>query len=115
MKCLHSNVGSNPALDMDVCVVCVYSVCVVPCVGRGLAKGLIPVQGVLPTVYRIKKVKKSGQGPTKVCRAIIIIIIIVFSFLDMNVISNIKKNGGTLCSNAECSLLARRPLHAVVT
>jgi hypothetical protein len=41
---------------------------------RGLAPGWSPVQGVLTTVYRIRKLK-SGQGPTKGCRAIIIIII----------------------------------------
>jgi hypothetical protein len=55
---------------MDVCVVCVYSVCVL-CVGRGLATGWTPIQGILPTDW------KSGQGPAKGCRAIIIIIIII--------------------------------------
>jgi hypothetical protein len=47
-------VGSNPTQDMDVCVhlFCVY---VVLCVGSGLATGWSPVQGVLPTVYKIKK------------------------------------------------------------
>jgi hypothetical protein len=51
--------------------VCVYSVCAVLCVGIGLATGWSPVQRVLPTVYRIKKLKKkSGQVPTKGCRAI---------------------------------------------
>jgi hypothetical protein len=42
------------------CLHCVhlFCVCVVLCVGRGLATGLSPVQGVLPTVYRIKKLKK---------------------------------------------------------
>jgi hypothetical protein len=59
--------------------VCVYSVCVVLCVGRGFAEGCSLVQGVLPTVYRIKKLK-SGQGPTKGSRAIIIIIIIIITF-----------------------------------
>jgi hypothetical protein len=49
--------GSNPTQGMDACV-CVYSVCVVLCVGRGLATGSSPVQGVLPTVYRIKILKK---------------------------------------------------------
>jgi hypothetical protein len=34
---------------------CVY---VVLCVRSGLAKGWSPIQGVLPTVYRIKKLKK---------------------------------------------------------
>jgi hypothetical protein len=50
-------IGSNPIQDMDVCILCIYSV-IVLCVGRGLAKGLSPVQGVLPTVYRISKLKK---------------------------------------------------------
>jgi hypothetical protein len=49
-----------------VLLFCVY---VVLCVGRGLATGWSPVQGVLPTVYRIKKLK-NGQCPTKGCRAI---------------------------------------------
>jgi hypothetical protein len=43
-------------------------VCVVLCVGSGLETGWSSVQGVLPTVYRIKKLK-SGQGP-KGCRGI---------------------------------------------
>jgi hypothetical protein len=50
--------------------VCTYSVSVVLlCICRGLATGSSPVQGVLPTVYRIKKLK-SGQGPTKGSRVI---------------------------------------------
>jgi hypothetical protein len=62
---------------------CLYYVllfcdCVVLCVGRGLATDWSPVQGVLPTVYRIKKLNKCGQGPTKGCRPIIIIIIITY-------------------------------------
>jgi hypothetical protein len=61
-------VGSNPTQGMDVCIEYIYSVCVVLCVGRGLAKGWSPVQGFLPTVYRIKKLK-SGHGPTKGCTA----------------------------------------------
>jgi hypothetical protein len=41
------------------------------CVGRGLAMSWSPAQGVLPTAYRIKKLKKkSVRGPTKGCRAI---------------------------------------------
>jgi hypothetical protein len=41
--------------------VCVYSVFVLSCVGSGLATGWSPVQGVLPTVYRIKKlIKRPG-------------------------------------------------------
>jgi hypothetical protein len=49
-------VGSNPTQGMDVCV-CVYSVCVLLSVGSGLATGWSLVQGVLPTVLRIKKLK----------------------------------------------------------
>jgi hypothetical protein len=49
--------------------VCVYSVCVVLYIGRGPVTGWSPVQGVQPTVYRVKKLK-SCQGPTKDCRAI---------------------------------------------
>jgi hypothetical protein len=49
--------GSNPARGLDVCV-CIYSVSVVLCVGSGLARGWSPVQGVLPHVYKIKKLKK---------------------------------------------------------
>jgi hypothetical protein len=50
-------VGSNPTEDMYVCV-SLFRVCVVLCVGSGLATGLSPVQGLLPTGYRIKKLKK---------------------------------------------------------
>jgi hypothetical protein len=56
-------VGLNPTRDMDVCVR-LFSVYVVLCIGRGLATGSSPVQGVIPTLYRIKKLK-SGQGLTK--------------------------------------------------
>jgi hypothetical protein len=63
-------VGSNPAQGMDVCVR-LFCVCFVLCVGSCLLTGWSPVQGALPTVYRIKN-WKSGQGPTKSCRTIII-------------------------------------------
>jgi hypothetical protein len=60
-------VGSNPTWGMDVCMrlFCVYAVL---SVGSGLAKGWSPVQGVLSTVYRFKKLKsvKIQKG----CRAI---------------------------------------------
>jgi hypothetical protein len=62
----HSNtgiVGSNPTRGMDV--VCAF----ILCIGRGLPAGWFHIQGVLPTVYRIMKLK-SGQGPTKGCKAI---------------------------------------------
>jgi hypothetical protein len=51
-------VGSNPTQGVDVCIVRLFCVCVVLCVGRGLATGWSTVQGVLPTVYRIKILKK---------------------------------------------------------
>jgi hypothetical protein len=60
---IHSNtgnVGSNPTRSMDVCALLFY-VCVL-CLGSGLATGWSPVQGVLPTVYRLRN-WKSGQGP----------------------------------------------------
>jgi hypothetical protein len=51
--------GSNLTRGMDVCVfVFLFYVCVVLHVGRGLVVGWSPVQGVLPTVCRIKKLKK---------------------------------------------------------
>jgi hypothetical protein len=40
------------------------------CVGSGLASGWSPVQGVLPTVYRIKKLKQQLRSNKKDCRAI---------------------------------------------
>jgi hypothetical protein len=59
-------VGSNRTQGMDVCVR-LFCVCVVLCVGSGLATGWSPVQ-VLPTVYGLRN-WKSGQGPTKGCSA----------------------------------------------
>jgi hypothetical protein len=54
-------VVSNPTRGMDVSVrlFCVY---VVLCVGSGLATGWSPVQGVLPTVYRIRNLKKRSMS-----------------------------------------------------
>jgi hypothetical protein len=44
---------------------CVYSVSVLSRVGRGLATGWSPVQGVLPTVYkRLGKLIRGGKGRT---------------------------------------------------
>jgi hypothetical protein len=60
-------VGSNPTRGMDVCVR-LFCVCVVLCVGSGLATGWSPVQGVLQTVYRTKRVKKRPRS--KGCRTI---------------------------------------------
>jgi hypothetical protein len=64
----HWAVGFNPTLGMDVCV---YYVFVLYCVGSGLATGLSPVQGVLPTVYirlRILEVILNGNGPEGLIR-----------------------------------------------
>jgi hypothetical protein len=55
-------VGSNPTQGMDVCVR-LFCVCVVLCVGNGLATGWSLVQGVLRNWRR-------GQGPRKGCRVI---------------------------------------------
>jgi hypothetical protein len=41
--------------------VTVYSVCADLCVGSGLAKYQSPIKGILPTVYRIKKLKKGPR------------------------------------------------------
>jgi hypothetical protein len=54
-------VGSNPTQGMDICMR-LFCVCVALCVGSGLASGWSPVQGVLPTVYRIKKLKKRPRS-----------------------------------------------------
>jgi hypothetical protein len=52
--------GSNPTQGMDICV-CLFCVCVVLHVGSGLAMDWSHVQGVLPTVCRIKKLKKAAK------------------------------------------------------
>jgi hypothetical protein len=62
----HSNtgiVGSNSTQGTDVCLR-LFCVCVVLCVGSGLATGWSHIQGVLPTVYGIRN-WKSCQSPTK--------------------------------------------------
>jgi hypothetical protein len=46
---------------VDVCVR-LFCVCVVLCVGSGLATGSSPVQGGLPILYRIKKLKKRPKS-----------------------------------------------------
>jgi hypothetical protein len=50
----------NPTRGMDVCVH-LFSAYVVLCVGRGLATAWSPVQGVLPTVYRMTKPKMRSE------------------------------------------------------
>jgi hypothetical protein len=60
------------------CLYCVHLFCLCCSVCIGLGTGWSPFQGVLPTVYRIKKLK-SGQRPTKGCTAIIIIVYLFIS------------------------------------
>jgi hypothetical protein len=55
--------GSWVGIPLEACL-CAF----ILCVGRGLATGWSPVQGVLPTVYRLRNWKR-GQGP-KGCTAI---------------------------------------------
>jgi hypothetical protein len=57
-------VDSNSTQGMDVCVH-LFRVYVVLCVGSGLAAGWSPVQGVLPTVYSVKKLKKKRPRSTR--------------------------------------------------
>jgi hypothetical protein len=53
--------GSNPTQSMDV-YVRLFCVCAVPCAGSGLAMDWSPVQGVIPIVYRIKKLKQRPKS-----------------------------------------------------
>jgi hypothetical protein len=53
-------VGSNSTQGMDVWCMCLFCVCVVLCLGKGLATSWSLVQGVLPTVDKIKKLKWNG-------------------------------------------------------
>jgi hypothetical protein len=73
MNCLrsleHWDRGFEPTGGMDISLR-LFCVCVVLCVGSGLAMGLSPVQIDLPTVYTELRNWKSGHGPTKGCRAI---------------------------------------------
>jgi hypothetical protein len=60
--------GSNQTGGMDVCVR-LFCFCVVLCVGSGLGTGWSPVQGVLLTVYRIRKTEKDAKAQQNGCRA----------------------------------------------
>jgi hypothetical protein len=57
--------GSNSTLGIDVCVR-LFCVCVVLCVGRDIETAWSPVQGVLPTVYVFKKLKKAAKAQERV-------------------------------------------------
>jgi hypothetical protein len=54
-------VFSNPTHGMNVCVR-LFRAYVVLCVGSGLATAWFPVQGVLATVCRLKKLKKQPRS-----------------------------------------------------
>jgi hypothetical protein len=56
-------VGSNPTQVIDVCIMCVlFCVCVVLCVGKGLATGWSPVQRVLQTMYSLTELSPSWEA-----------------------------------------------------
>jgi hypothetical protein len=58
-------VGSTPTQGMDICLR-LYSIWVVLCAGSDLATGWSLVQGVLPTVYRIKKLKNETRSNKRI-------------------------------------------------
>jgi hypothetical protein len=61
---VRSNTGvvvSNSTRVMDV-YVRLFCACVELCLGTGFATGRSPIQGVIPTVYRIKKLKKRPRS-----------------------------------------------------
>jgi hypothetical protein len=51
--------GSNPTQDMNVW--CVYAF--ILCLGRGLATSRSPVQGAIPSVKMIKKLRNQPYAP----------------------------------------------------
>jgi hypothetical protein len=58
----HWGRGFESHLRHGCLCVRLFCVCVVLCVGSGLPTGWSPVQGVLPTVYRLRN-WKSDEGP----------------------------------------------------
>jgi hypothetical protein len=57
-------VGSNPNQGMDVCV---YSVFTLPCVDSGFATGWSPVQGVVPSVLRLRNWSETKRFMDALC------------------------------------------------
>jgi hypothetical protein len=73
-------VGSNPTQSMDVCIVCVYSVFVLFCMQvEALRRADPPSKEFHRICIRLRNWKR-GNDPTKGCRAIIIIIILLCHF-----------------------------------
>jgi hypothetical protein len=70
---------------MRVCVR-LFCVCVVMCVGSGLATGWYPVQGVLPCIGLWNR-KKCGHGLTKVCRTIDVCCMKPFNYRLKNIVN----------------------------
>jgi hypothetical protein len=62
-------VDSNPTQGMDVSVL-LFCVCVVLCADSGLETGWSPVQGVLPSVCWLEKLKKATKAQQTDCRTI---------------------------------------------
>jgi hypothetical protein len=53
--------GSNPTQSMDVSVR-LFCVCVVLCVGSGIATGWSPIKRILPTVYKDQETEKAAKA-----------------------------------------------------
>jgi hypothetical protein len=70
--------GSNLTQGMDICLH-LFCVCVVLCVGSGLATGCSHVQGVLPTVYMIKELKMRPMSNKRTADPLIYIYIRILS------------------------------------
>jgi hypothetical protein len=71
-------VGSNPTQGMDICIVCVYSVFVFSCVYATALRRADPPSKESYWLCIGSGNWKSGQGPTKGCRAIIIQFFIIY-------------------------------------
>jgi hypothetical protein len=114
MHCLHSLGGRDHGFESHsghgyLVFVCVYSVCVVLCLGRGLATSWSPVQGVLPSVkwsrnWEISPTLQSGSkgGGEEVMKLIIMRFLqppIILSLLGPNIlIRNLYSKTLSLCS-----------------
>jgi hypothetical protein len=70
-------VGSNTTHDMDICIVCVYCVFLLSCVLVDALRWTDPPSKQSYWLRIGARNWKSGQGPTKGCRVIIIIILLL--------------------------------------